>query len=398
MSATIRPGLNRVACVVLGLSGAMLCLELAIRILSPQMTRERAEAFSFPCFTEGQFRWLKLAANKTCLLRSAAGDFPDTIVQTNSLGLRNPEIPLKKPTDTKRILFIGDSYTMGWGVEEKNTYPRLTEELLSTRSAQSNIQAINAGFTAAGPSGYYLYLKLQGLRLAPDIVVVGLYLGNDIISRRDIEWLTTDTNGLPEVIRSKSTYVDTAGNLRTTTIPIPYRIPVLRNSHLFIYLVNALLGRAPTQSELRSSDDFVNTLVCQFKDACHELDSEKEEVMMLLKAMKKLTNEAGADFLVVLIPTDFQIHADAWLKYRLPLPLLLKDLEFPDRQFSKWFTEAGIDFVDLLPVFAEHESEQTYFTNDDHWNVRGHEIAAEALSGYLLTRLGRLPGAADSNK
>ena len=248
----------------------------------------------------------------------------------------------------------------------------------------SNIQTVNAGFTAAGPSGYYLYLKLQGLKLTPDVVVVGLYLGNDIISRRDIEWLQTDEYGLPGIIRSETSYVDINGNLRNTTIPIPYRIPILRNSHLFIYLTHALFGRAPTQTEEDHSANFVNTLICQFKEACHDLDSEKEEVMTLLKAMKKISNDAGSQFLVALIPTDFQIHADSWLKYRLPFPLLHKDREFPNNQIAKWLTEAGIEYIDLLPTFIDHEGEQTYFTLDDHWNPRGHEIAAEAISRLLL--------------
>jgi lysophospholipase L1-like esterase len=383
MSATTRLILLRLLFIFIGFFSALVIIEVALRLWTPQLTQERAEAFSFPCFTEGQYRWVKLAPNKTCPLRSPIGDFPDTVVTTNSLGLRNPEITIEKPANTKRILFIGDSYTMGWGVHEQQTFPRLTESILATESATFAIQTINAGFTGAGPSGYYLYLKLQGIQLKPDIVVVGLYLGNDIISRRDIEWTTTDTKGLPETIRSKSSYVDNAGNLRSTTIPIPYRFPVLRNSHLFVYLINRVLERAPTMNELLNSKDFVSALVCQYKAACHELDREKSQIMMLLTAMKKITDENGAKLLVTIIPTDFQIHPDSWLKYRLPFPLLHKDREFPDTQFSQWLTDAGIDVLDLLPTFIDHEDEQTYFSLDDHWNPRGHTIAAETLAPRL---------------
>jgi SGNH hydrolase-like domain, acetyltransferase AlgX len=387
MSASIRLTLTRVLFMFIGLFMSLLIMELGLRLWAPQLTLDRAEAFSFPCFAEGQFRWAKLAVNKTCPLRSPVGDFPDTIVKTNSLGLRNPEITEEKPIATKRVLFIGDSYTMGWGVPEEKAYPRLVETQLNTLSLLYKVQAINAGFTAAGPSGYYLYLKLQGLKLTPDVVVVGLYLGNDIISRRDIEWIKTDTDGLPEIIRSKSSYVDNNGNLRNTTIPIPYRFPILRSSHLFIYLIHSLFGHAPTQTEELTSNDFVNALVCQYKETCHELDQQKAEVMMILIGMKKLIEKSGAKFVVALIPTDFQIHADAWLKYRLPFPLLHKDRELPNKQFAQWLDEAGIDYIDLLPIFMEHESEQMYFVRDDHWNERGHQIASETISQALLPTL-----------
>lgn len=370
--------------ICIGVVVALFTCELYLRTFKPQLTESRAQAFSFPCFEQGTYRWIKLASNKTCPLRSPVGDFPDTFVQTNSLGLRNPEISPIKPAHTKRILFIGDSYTMGWGVEERSAFPRVTEKILNASSSALTVETINAGFTGAGPSGYYLYLKLQGLKLNPDIVVVGLYLGNDILSRREIEWMTTDSDNLPETIRSKTAYVDQAGNLRTTTVPIPYRFPILRNSHLFIYLIHALFGRAPTQTETLTSKEFVSALVCQFKEACHELDSEKNEVMLLLKGMKKLTEKSGAKFLVTIIPTDFQIHQDDWLKYRLPFPLLHKDREFPNKQIAKWLDDAGIQYIDLLPTFVDHEDEETYFALDDHWNERGHALAADAISRVLF--------------
>src|SRR4051812_31548703 len=46
-------------------------------------------------------------------------------VSLNSGGLRGPEIPLRKPDGEFRVLVIGDSFTLGWGVEESKTYPRL---------------------------------------------------------------------------------------------------------------------------------------------------------------------------------------------------------------------------------------------------------------------------------
>ena len=220
MPKTTYRWVGRIVCIVLGIVVALFVAEILVRHFDPQITLSEAEDFSFPCFAQGASRWIKLASNKTCILRSINGDFPNTVVKTNSLGLRNPEITLTKPPSTKRILFIGDSYTMGWGVPEQSAYPRLTEKLLDTESLPFAVQDINAGFTASGPSGYYLYLKQHGLDLSPDIIVIGFYLGNDILARRDVEWVKTDADGLPLVLRSKSTYVDAKGEMRKTTLPL----------------------------------------------------------------------------------------------------------------------------------------------------------------------------------
>jgi hypothetical protein len=49
-----------------------------------------------------------------------------TKIRINSLGLRGPEITLQD--SIRRILFLGSSITLGWGVEEENTVSRAIEK------------------------------------------------------------------------------------------------------------------------------------------------------------------------------------------------------------------------------------------------------------------------------
>src|ERR1044071_10159386 len=51
-------------------------------------------------------------------------------VDINSHGFRGPEIPYEKPPATFRILNLGDSVVMGWGVRQEDTYGRRLESLL----------------------------------------------------------------------------------------------------------------------------------------------------------------------------------------------------------------------------------------------------------------------------
>ncbi len=42
------------------------------------------------------------------------------------------------------------------------------------------------------------------------------------------------------------------------------------------------------------------------------------------------------------------------------------------------FDDAGISYLDLLPVLADKD-QQTYFDDDPHTNAFGHRLIAEAL-------------------
>lgn len=365
------------ALILLSVLTASVGAEFILARFFPQRTIDTVQSISFRCFEEGEHRWIKLKKNATCTLQSMYNAFPPVPVVTNSLGMRNPEIPTEKPKGTKRILFIGDSFTMGWGVKEEDGFVRLTERLLG-------VQTINAGFTAAGPSGYYLSLLRDGLPLDPDIVVVGLYLGNDILSRNDVEWVKTDHQGLPEVIRSKSTYIDPTGQLRLKTLPLAYHIPYLRRSHLFILLMNTLFR----DTVIPGQEALIADTICVFTPTCHKFDQAKSEVKLLFAAMNRILASRGKKLVVAIIPTYFQVHFDIQYKTRYGLPIKPSNRRFLNDEFTAFFAQQGIDSIDLLPPLLERAGEaRLYFAQDEHWNEIGHRVAAEAIAKKLAPYL-----------
>jgi hypothetical protein len=91
----------------------------------------------------------------------------------NSQGLRGaPNIVGAKSSPTQRILFLGDSFTFGVGVDDSATYPERVRARL--RSWCDNpVETINAGVGGFGTSQELLYLQHYGWHFAPDVVVVG---------------------------------------------------------------------------------------------------------------------------------------------------------------------------------------------------------------------------------
>lgn len=102
-------------------------------------------------------------------------DFYYTFPATNSFGQRDIEWTKEKAPGVKRILVFGDSIVAGAFVEDLNdTIPRRLETLL--RREQQNIEILNFGMTGYCMLGEVELLRVKGVRFAPDIVAIVLYV------------------------------------------------------------------------------------------------------------------------------------------------------------------------------------------------------------------------------
>ena len=102
-------------------------------------------------------------------------------VDINSHGLRGPETTYEKPPATFRILNLGDSVVMGWGVREEDTYGQQLEQLLNEEgSGDLRYEVINAGVPGWNLDNALAYLQAEGLKYEPDLILLDLTIANDI--------------------------------------------------------------------------------------------------------------------------------------------------------------------------------------------------------------------------
>jgi hypothetical protein len=96
--------------------------------------------------------------------------------QINSDGFRGDEFDV---TDNrKRVLFVGDSYTFGWGVEQDEVLTRSVERALAKPPYNLGIDAYNLGVPGYNTVQEYHLLTQVLDRYAPSLVVLG-YVMND---------------------------------------------------------------------------------------------------------------------------------------------------------------------------------------------------------------------------
>jgi hypothetical protein len=78
-----------------------------------------------------------------------------TTVHMNSLGLRGPEINLRAP-GRRRILLLGDSVTVGWGVNDDETFAALLQ------SRHANWDVLNGGVAGYSTRNEWGLLRQKG--------------------------------------------------------------------------------------------------------------------------------------------------------------------------------------------------------------------------------------------
>lgn len=105
-------------------------------------------------------------------------------IRLNNFGLRGSDIEIGS-TKSRRILFLGSSATLGWGVEESETMTALLDQHLG-----HNVEVLNAGIGNYNAERY-IELFLTKLKvLAPTDIVINYFLNDtEILSRGNGNWL-----------------------------------------------------------------------------------------------------------------------------------------------------------------------------------------------------------------
>ena len=92
---------------------------------------------------------------------------------TNSQRFRaNADFSIGVPPGRTRVFFVGDSFTMGHGVDDSQTFPAYVERM------DPSIQSVNMGMGAYGLDQSYLWYLRDGLPFKTHIVVVAFIAGD----------------------------------------------------------------------------------------------------------------------------------------------------------------------------------------------------------------------------
>lgn len=353
----------------------VLAVEVLLARFLPQQTVDHVLAGRAGMYREGDSVVTELIPGFSG--RERESEF-DVAVHLNSQGYRQAELDSRLPVH--RIVAIGDSFTFGHGVEGEEAYPRVLERLL-VRELGPEVLVVNAGVPGRWVDEYYLELRERSLTLSPELVILGLFVGNDIDGEdaRTHRWTEVDARGRPLEIDIPGERVEEGYRVQHVK-KARWSLPVLRHSHFAQLLFDGV--RTVRQGfRPRLKDEFVFAPVY-----APETEQALARVEDLLLAMRDLCREHDAGFLVLLIPTREQMDAEARARFAA------LDWEKPQRLLTAFFAQHGIAWLDLRPALAAAAGpEPLYFARDSHWTPRGHAVAAAAIAERILPLLQGTP-------
>ncbi len=352
-----------------------------------------------PCLTveSDQLVHHRLIPNKKCQVKN---DEFDVEYRNNSLGLRDVEFPEKRPVGEKRVLFLGDSFTEGSGVRLEDTMVKQAEELLQKKFNEQGTRTINAGVSAYSPLLESLYLQNRGIALAPNIVVVNLFMNDFNDDRSYLQKAHYTSDG-----QVSGVYVELKQHLPTWLIHYldgrSFLYYVFKQQERALWklkgkVVAWLRHEAPpdyTKSGVEfvpgdpDGDPFAIT-----RDISPESFQELfEPTSMILLQMKKFLDEQRIPMVVIVIPAGHQVGQSQWTSGRLTMHL--SEDSFPSKIFeelSRFSKESSVFLLDLTPGLREFLKNQPnaklYYDSDGHFSPLGQRIAAELFVEFISQR------------
>jgi hypothetical protein len=286
-------------------------------------------------------------------------------VTTNSRGLRGPEVGFEKPQDTRRILWLGDSVTFGylvpdWGV----TFPFLTANILSRGGRW---ESVNAGVGGYSPWQEDIWLRSDGARYQPDVVVVGFVL-NDVTEKFHLVKYGGDREGR-QLRDSYSGWMDY----------------LIGHSALAYQVRNLTLE---FKAKRRLGDDLrLGAIQQQALDVQTLIDHPDRDNVRLawevtlenLDRIREFCDENGWELMVVVFPFAMQLEDP-------------EATAAPQQRLARWAQAGGVDHLDLLPVLSDElnargVTAQAFFLDHDHLSVEGHAVVAKVIAERLETSL-----------
>ena len=259
-------------------------------------------------------------------------------INTNSFGMRDPE-PTKPLTDG--IVFVGDSFTMGYGVQDNEAFPALVRAGLASRGV--TMPVLNTGMGNNGNGRWVKFFEHDAAKFRPRIVVFQV-MANDFDDNLAEHLFQLDSNGRlrelpigpPSLARKAQTFVDD--------------VPGLSYSYL--------VSLAWTAAETIQSERAIASTESGLDD---DLPSDELTFALVRTAVDK-ARATGANVIGLLVG--------------LSGPRRAKTIEI--------FKERGLTCLDG-PNWKD--SPDMFFKVDGHWNAAGHRRAAELLLPEILRRV-----------
>jgi lysophospholipase L1-like esterase len=258
------------------------------------------------------------------------------VVRTNRYGFRDFDYPSKdKPAGVYRIAFVGDSVTLGYGVQASDTFVTQIAALASSQTLGKKVETMNFGVDGYNTLQVSEMAKVRVMGFHPDLVVYVMCLN-------DFDF-------------------DDGSEQKIKYFHKPACFTVLLARQLW-------------------------TLLQQAEYITYYFGKNKQSVFDSMVELKDFLHARRTDYMVTIVPVFFEYG---------PKPPKPREGYFQRYRYSqvheittRFLQGHGIAVHDLLDDFKKRTEAYDYFALDSlHLNPTGHRFVAQALLKPILSRI-----------
>ena len=269
--------------------------------------------------------------------------FSNLSYRTNSVGIRADEIKTEK--GGKRLIALGNSCTFGWGVSIENCWTTQLERNLNLELSSIDFEVINAGTPGYSSFQGKIYFE-EFLKYEPDMVLIMFGWNDHWKAGKEIS--DAEQKMPPAIVLSLQ---NTFSNLKLYKLLRKFTLSMTEDTQ--IDRIDNISGKRRV-----STDEY-------FQNLSEIIETAREHnvtPVLLIPPIASLENYYRA--------TSSNLH----LLHQKYQDVMLRVSEYQQ--------------VDILDLQSTFDNFNTLFDNPSgdpiHFNIQGHEVAAMAISEYLL--------------
>lgn len=302
--------------------------------------------------------------------------------KTNSWGLRGEEFQKQKSKDVYRVLVLGDSYVEGWGVNEKEHFITIAEQLLEKKGKK--VEIINAGVASYSPVLELEFLRTKGVQLNPDLVIM-------MIDPNDMHDEYFYGGWDRHMQLRESLFPKTAHTIKRW--PEENR-SFLKRATNHSALLSMVYERVKSSRDIRNQTISLENLTIHSAIYSQAQDWENfEKAFALLNDTVLLTDgylkQKDIAFAITTSSRGAYHSTKEWNpgrkvwgydegKVYAPKPVM---------QIEKLAKEREISYINVFGALKDTKQFPLYYPRDGHWTAKANTIVGEVIAAYIEKQL-----------
>ena len=215
-----------------------------------------------------------------------------------------------------------------------------------------------------GPDFYYNFYIKEGYKYDPDLILINLYIGNDV---SNIGELSDFSNDKENTIKENFFYKT--------------KVWLRENSNLYVFIVDRVKGIPTIKKELNDRGIAPDVFEIYNTNPDESLIKKWDQLSLIFDKFKNLNKKVA----VVIIPSIYQLDRKQEKTLLSSRVNNNYDVNFPTKNLEKILKNKNIDYLNPLTALQKAQSVKSLiYKTEGHFNSYANLILANEIMDFII--------------